>query len=197
VARLILGLHAPEDGTVTIDGTEVRQLDPDLMRKAMGVVLQDVCLFSGTIRNNVTIGLDDVDDERLIRAAETSGLHDMIGGLPQGYDLEIEERGEGLSGGQRQAIALTRALVRDPAIYVMDEPTSAMDVRTEAQFIERMKTIVAGKTMVLVTHRTAMLELVDKVIVLDRGKVVAAGPRDRVMAALAGQGPRPAREAVA
>ncbi|MCF4164692.1 type I secretion system permease/ATPase [Zavarzinia compransoris] len=197
VARLVLGLHAPEDGTVTIDGTEVRQLDPDLMRKAMGVALQDVCLFSGTIRDNVCIGVEGVGDDRLLAAAEASGLHDMIGGMPQGYDLEIEERGEGLSGGQRQAIALTRALVREPAVFVMDEPTSAMDVRTEAQFIERMKTIVEGRTMLLVTHRTAMLELVDKVIVLDRGKVVAAGPRDRVLAALANQTPRPAREAVA
>lgn len=196
LARLILGLYTPEDGTVTIDGTEVRQWEPDHLRRSIGVVLQDVCLFSGTIRHNVTVGLETVDDDRLLRAAEASGLHDMIGHLPQGYDLEIEERGEGLSGGQRQAIALTRALVRDPAIYVMDEPTSAMDVRTEAQFIERMKPMVEGRTLVLVTHRTAMLDLVDKVIVLDRGKVVAAGPRDRVLAALSNKGPR-AAEAVA
>lgn len=189
LARLILGLYGPDDGTVTIDGTEVRQLDPDLMRQAMGVVLQDVCLFSGTIRANIAIGAGDVSDDRLIEAAEASGLHEMIGHLPQGYDMEIEERGEGLSGGQRQAIALTRALVRDPAVFVMDEPTSAMDVRTEAQFIERMRPIVDGRTLVLVTHRTAMLDLVDKVIVLDRGKIVAAGPRDRVLAALSAQQP--------
>ncbi|MGF1462931.1 MAG: type I secretion system permease/ATPase [Maricaulaceae bacterium] len=185
LARLALGLYQPEEGSVLVDHTELRQLDPDDFRRNVGAVLQDVFLFSGTIRENILISAPEAGDDAMIEAAKLAGLHDMIGQLPSGYDRMLAERGEGLSGGQRQAIAIARAIVKDPPILIMDEPTSAMDVRSETAFIQRMKPIVANKTVMIVTHRTTMLELVDKIIVVEQGKIAAAGPKEQVLRSLA------------
>jgi len=177
LSRLLLGLYHPQQGAVMVDGTEVRQIDPFDLRHNMAIVMQESWLFSGTVRENIAAGADQPSDEAILDAAKKAGVHDFLGDHPQGYDLQISERGEGLSGGQKQAIAIARALVADPAILILDEPTSMMDMSAEARFVQRLKEITRDKTLIIITHRTALLELVDRVVVLDQGKVVADGPK--------------------
>ena len=183
VARLILGLYEAESGAVLVDDSDVRQFHADDLRGGIASVLQDVVLLSGTVAEN--IGLGEADDLSVMRAAKLSGTHDFIGGTAGGYGLMLADRGEGLSGGQRQSIALARALAVSKPIVILDEPTSAMDSQSEAALIQRLDGELAGRTVVLVTHRQSMLKLVDRVIILDGGKVVAQGPRDDVLRSLA------------
>ena len=185
IARLLLGLYQPSDGAVLVDGADVRQLHPDDLRHGIGAVLQDVFLLTGSVRENIALGDPAIDDAAVLRAARLSGVHDFIGQIPNGYDLRLADRGESLSGGQRQAIALARALTRPCPIMLFDEPTSAMDIQAENALIKRLESELAGRTLVLVTHRQSMLKLVDRVILLDRGRVVATGPRDDVLRSLA------------
>ncbi len=185
IARLILGLYEPSDGAVLVDGADVRQLHPDDLRHNIGAVLQDVFLLSGTVRENISLGEPMIDDAAVLRAAKLSGTHDFIGQVPNGYDLRLADRGEGLSGGQRQSIAIARALAHERAILLFDEPTSAMDIQSENALISRLELELRGRTVVLVTHRQSMLKLVDRIIILDKGKVVAAGPRDDVLKSVA------------
>lgn len=152
-------------------------------------MLQDTQLFSGTIRENIAIGHPDATDEAILKAAQTAGVHDFVGHLPSGYDLRISEKGEGLSGGQRQAIALARALVADPRILVLDEPTSALDTRSETALIERLRDASAGKTMLVVTHKSSMLRLVNKIMIVEGGRIFAYGPREEVLRHLGGNDP--------
>ena len=185
IARLILGLFTPENGAIVIDDADVRQLHPDDLRANIGSVLQDVVLLSGSIRDNIALGDPAVDDAMVLRAARLSGAHDFIGQLSGGYDVTLADRGEGLSGGQRQAIAIARALVRRRPMLVFDEPTSAMDTASEKALITRLEAELAGRTMVIVTHRQSMLRLATRVILLDGGRIVAQGPRDDVLQSLA------------
>jgi ATP-binding cassette subfamily C protein LapB len=185
VTRLILGLYQPTEGAVFIDDTDVRQIHPDDLRRNVGAVLQDVFLLSGSVRENITLADSHIDDEEVLRASRISGTHDFVGQLPNGYDLRLADRGEGLSGGQRQSIAIARALTASRPVLLFDEPTSAMDIQSENALISRLETELKGRTVVLVTHRASMLKLVDRVIILDRGKVVAAGPRDDVLKSVA------------
>ncbi len=185
VARLILGLYEPDEGAVMVDDADVRQLHPDDLRANIGAVLQDVVLLSGSVRENIALGADDVDDAEVLRAARLSGTHDFMGAIANGYDLKLADRGEGLSGGQRQSIAIARALTGDRPILLFDEPTSAMDTQSENALIARLETELAGRTLVLVTHRQTMLRLVNRIIILDKGKIVAAGPRDDVLKSMA------------
>ena len=185
IARLILGLYQPTEGAVFIDDTDVRQIHPDDLRHNVGAVLQDVFLLSGAVRENITLGDAHIDDDEVLRAARVSGTHDFIGQIPNGYDLRLSDRGEGLSGGQRQSIAIARAVAGSRRILLFDEPTSAMDIQSENALIGRLETELAGRTVVLVTHRASMLKLVDRVIILDRGKIVAQGPRDEVLKSVA------------
>ena len=185
IARLILGLYQPSDGVVLVDDADVRQLHPDDLRHNIGAVLQDVFLLTGSVRENITLGEPAIDDAAVLRAAKLSGTHDFIGQIPNGYDLRLADRGEGLSGGQRQSIAIARALAHERPILLLDEPTSAMDIQSEHALIARLETELKGKTVVLVTHRRSMLKLVDRIIILDKGKVVAAGPRDDVLKSVA------------
>lgn len=177
VARLMLGLYPPREGAVLVDGIDIRQIDPGDLRRNMGSVLQDVWLFSGTIRDNIAIGAMRPRDADILEAARIAGVEDFVRRNPAGYDLMLAERGEGLSGGQKQAITLARALVGRPPILLMDEPTSSMDVQNEAAVIQRLKVELAQRTVVIVTHRTSLLDLVDRVIVIDNGKVAADGPK--------------------
>ena len=191
LARLILGLYEPTEGSVLIDGSDVRQLHPEDLRRNVGAVLQEVTLLSGSVRDNIALGRPDATDADVLRAARLAGVHDFIGRVPNGYALHLADRGEGLSGGQKQAIALARALLGDRPILLMDEPTSAMDTASETALIARLQTLTQGRTLVLVTHRAPMLRLVERLIVLDHGRVVADGPREAVLQRLMG-GPRPA-----
>lgn len=177
IARLLLGLYQPRVGTVLVDGLDIRQIDPGDLRRNIGSVLQDVWLFSGTVRENIAIGAVRPRDDQIINAARIAGVEDFVARHPHGYDQMLAERGEGLSGGQRQAITLARALVGQPPMLLLDEPTSAMDVQNEAEVIQRLKAASADTTMVIITHRTSLLELVDRVIVIEDGKVGADGPK--------------------
>ena len=181
ITRLILGLYPPSDGLVMIDGTDIRQLDPAELRRRIGTAMQDSVLISGSVRDNIALGRKAVDDSEMVRAAELSGTHQFMGQIANGYDLRLADRGEGLSGGQRQSIAIARALAGKPQLLVFDEPSSSMDTQTESGLIERLGREVQGRTFVLVTHRPTLLALVQRVMVLDRGKIMADGPRDTVM----------------
>ena len=185
IEKLVLGLYEPDQGAVLIDGTDLRQIDPADLRRNIGCVLQDVFLFHGTVRDNITLGAAFADDRAVLRAARIAGVEDFVARHPQGFDLNVGERGESLSGGQRQAIAIARALLLDPPVLVLDEPTSAMDNGAESRFKQRLGEVLAGRSLMLVTHRASVLSLVERLIVLDAGKVVADGPRDDVLKALA------------
>ncbi|MEO1109761.1 MAG: type I secretion system permease/ATPase [Pseudomonadota bacterium] len=177
IARLLLGLYSPRVGSVMLDGLDIRQIDPGDLRRNIGSVLQDIWLFSGSVRDNIVSGAIRPRDEDLIEAGRAAGVEDFVARHPSGYDQQLAERGEGLSGGQKQAIALARALIGRPPVLLLDEPTSAMDVKTEAQVIRRLKEATTDTTVVVVTHRTSLLELVDRVIVIEGGKIGADGPK--------------------
>jgi ATP-binding cassette, subfamily C, bacterial LapB len=193
IQRLIMGLYQPSDGAVLLDGIDLRQLDPADVRRNLGYVSQDVTLFYGTLRENITFGLPYADDSAVVAAAELAGMAGFINRNPRGFDMPVGERGESLSGGQRQGIGLARAVLHNAPILLLDEPTSAMDFTTEAQITQNITHFANNKTVVLVTHRTSLLSMVTRVIVIDGGKIVADGPRDRIMEAL--QGGRIARAA--
>jgi ATP-binding cassette subfamily C protein LapB len=186
VAKLILGLYQPGSGAILIDGTDTRQIDPVDLRRSIGYVQQDVFLFRGSVRDNITAAAPHADDAQVLHAARLAGVDDFVSRHPLGYDLPVGERGEGLSGGQRQAIALARAILLNPNIVILDEPTSSMDTRTEEAFRSRFQSVLTHQTLVLITHRASLLTMIDRLIVLDAGRVVADGPREAVLEALAG-----------
>jgi ATP-binding cassette subfamily C protein LapB len=181
ILRLILGLYPPEEGMVLIDGTDLRQMDPAQLRANIGAALQDSVLLTGSVRENIALGRGHVDDEELLRAAELSGTHGFIGQVANGYDLRLADRGEGLSGGQRQSIALARALAGRPPLLLFDEPSSAMDTQSESALIQRLQEELQDRTLILITHRPPLLQLVSRIILVDRGRIAADGPRDAVM----------------
>jgi ATP-binding cassette subfamily C protein LapB len=184
IQRLIMGLYRPTEGAVLLDGIDLRQLDPADVRRGVGCVSQDVLLFYGSLRENITLGLPYADDSAIVAAADTAALTEFVNRHPRGFDMPVGERGDSLSGGQRQCVGLARALLHNAPVLLLDEPTSAMDFSTEAQINQRISAWAQHKTVVLVTHRTSLLSLVSRVIVIDGGKVVADGPRDRIMEAL-------------
>lgn len=181
ISRLLINLYEPDEGAVLIDGTDIRQIDPSDIRRSIGSVMQDITLFQATVRQNITMGHPQADDEMILNAAKLSGVHDFISKHPHGYDLHVGEKGATMSGGQRQAIGLARAFLPNPPILMLDEPTSSMDLNSERRLIARLKNYMEGKTVLLVTHRTSLFSLVDRIIVLGNGKVAADGPRDEIL----------------
>jgi len=192
IARLVMGLYPPEEGLVMVDGTDIRQLTPADLRRNMGVALQESVLLSGTVRDNIGLARAAVDDEEMVRAAELSGTHAFMGQIANGYDLRLADRGEGLSGGQRQSIAIARALAGSPPLLVFDEPSSAMDSQTETALIQRLQEELKGRTLILITHRPPLLALVSRILLIDKGRVVADGPRDEVLKQLTRPAPQKA-----
>jgi len=184
IQRLAMGLYQPTAGAVLVDGIDLRQVDPADLRRNMGYVAQDVLLFHGTLRDNIALGMPYADDGAVVAATEVAGFAEFVNRHPQGYDMPVGERGESLSGGQRQSVGIARAVLHNAPVLLLDEPTSAMDFSTEAAITQRLAAFARNKTVLLVTHRTSLLSLVDRVIVIDGGKVVADGPRDRIMEAL-------------
>ncbi len=182
--KLILGLYRPTEGAVLIDGVDVRQIDPVDLRRAIGHVPQDPVLFYGSLRHNLAMGAPYADDASILAAAEMAGVADFANAHPNGFDMLIGERGESLSGGQRQSVAIARALINDPPILLLDEPSSNMDHQSESELRKRLETASANKTILLVTHRTALLDLVSRLIVIDNGHIVADGPKEQVVEAL-------------
>jgi len=184
IEKLVLGLYQPTEGAVFIDGIDARQIDPAELRRAIGFVPQDVTLFYGTLKHNIAMGAPFADDSAILAAAELSGVKEFADTHPQGFEMPIGERGESLSGGQRQAVAIARALLNDPPMLLLDEPSSSMDHQSEEGLKQRLRRFAASKTMILVTHRTSLLDLVDRLIVLDQGQIVADGPKAQVVEAL-------------
>lgn len=179
VARLIAGLYEPASGLVMVDGIDIRQLEAVSFRSKIGALLQDNNLFTGTIRENIELARQG-DEAELHRVAQMSGAHDFIATLPHGYELRLSDRGEGLSGGQRQSIALARAMYGRPPIMVLDEPTSSIDTDTENALISKMKAELEGRTLVLITHRPNLLALVDRVMLMSRGRIMVDGTPDQI-----------------
>ena len=186
VEKLVLGLYKPTSGSILIDGVDVNQIDPATLRRNIGYVPQDVVLFYGSVKENIMFAAPYADDAALLRAAEIAGVTEFVHPSAQGFDLHIGERGEGLSGGQRQTVAIARALLLDPPVMIMDEPTNALDNRSEENFKAKLDKALVGKTFLLVTHRASLLTLAPRLIVLDNGKIVADGPKEQVMQALSG-----------
>lgn len=184
--RLLLNQYGPSSGSVLFDDLASTQLEPLSLRRQIGYVPQDVTLFYGTLRENIELGRSQPDDQQLLDAIRLACLDDIITQLPHGVATEVGERGERLSGGQRQAVAMARALLAKPPILLLDEPSSMFDPGTEQRLIARLRTL-EDTTIILVTHRMAMLGLVDRLIVFDRGRIVADGPRDEVLRVLSAQ----------
>lgn len=184
IERLLLNLYQPESGSVQLDGTDVRQVEPGDLRRSVGAVQQSPQLFFGTVRENITMGHETAPDRAVLRAAELAGVLEFLRDSQHGLDTQVGERGEALSGGQRQAVAIARALLYDPPVLVLDEPTASMDPASENRLRKRLQVLCENKTTLLITHKGSMLSLVDKLILIDRGRLVAYGPKDEVIAKL-------------
>lgn len=184
VNKLVLGLFRPQEGSILIDGRDIRQIDPSELRKNIGVVPQDVMLFYGNLKDNLLFGSPAVTDREILLASWVSGVEMFANTHPKGFDMPIGERGSFLSSGQRQAVAIARAIIKDPPILVLDEPTASMDHVIEEHIKKNLAALVKDKTVILTTHRTPLLSLVDRLIVIDRGKIVADGPKEMVLKAL-------------
>jgi len=194
VGRLMVGFYEPQDGRVLVDGIDLRQYDPADLRSGVGFVLQDTDLFYGKLRDNITFGRPSATDEEMLAAARLAGVESFIAGHPLGYEMPIAEGGSSLSGGQKQAIGLARVLIRKPKVVFLDEPTAHFDVRSEAEFLERLKALAQAQlTVIISTHRLSLLSFVDRLLLFERGRLLADGPRDKVIAMLQG-GPRKAAE---
>ncbi|UYM58159.1 type I secretion system permease/ATPase [Leclercia adecarboxylata] len=184
LAKLLVGFYQPDSGNVLIDGIDARQIDVHDLRHNIGYAPQDIHLFSGTLRENLVYGASYVDDETMLRVATMTGVHEFARRHPSGYNMQVGERGMSLSGGQRQAVALARALLLDPPVLLMDEPTSSMDNTSEDLIKKALAPVIANKTLLMVTHRASLLTLVDRLIIVDNGKIIADGPKESVMSAL-------------
>lgn len=184
INKLILGLYQPTEGAIQIDGIDARQIDPAELRRCIGYVQQDNHLFYGTLRDNITLRHQHADDQAVLQAAQVGGIAEFVNTHPKGFDLEVGERGDTLSGGQRQGVGIARAFVTRPQIVLLDEPTSAMDHSGEETVKRNIAEAAAGKTLIVISHRNAMLELAERLIVIDSGQIVADGNKEDVTAAL-------------
>lgn len=182
IANLVQGLVGPSDGRVLVDGTDIAHISPAQLRAQIGAVPQDVQLFTGTVRENIAMGVVDKDPGRVVAVAKFVGAHDFIQRLPQGYNTVLGERGQGLSTGQRQLLCIARALIRNPRILILDEATSALDPATEEQLLRQLKANSRGRTVIMITHRLAPLAIADRVALVMDGRVERIGPPTEVMA---------------
>jgi len=185
IAKLLLGFYQPNSGSILLDGVDSRQIDSADLRRNIGYVPQDIELFYGTVKDNLVMGATYIEDSAVLHAAHLAGVDVFINRHPLGFDMPVGERGAGLSGGQRQAIVLARALLLNPPLLLLDEPTNSMDNSAEEQLKARLQPYLKNKTLLLVTHRMSLLSLVDRLIVMDGGQVVAMGPKEKIIQALA------------
>jgi len=192
VGRLLTGLYEPDEGCILVEGVDLRQYEPADLRRGIGFVLQDIDLVFGKLRDNIALGLPAATDDQILEAARLAGVEQFAASHPLGYDMPIAEGGRSLSGGQKQAIGLARAMIRRPQILFLDEPTAHFDLRSEAEFLERLKVLARGDmTIIVSTHRTSLLALVDRLLVFEQGQLIGDGPRDQIIARLqaAARGP--------
>lgn len=186
--RLMAALYQPKSGHILMDGIDVAQIDPADVRAAVGMLGQDARLFHGSLRENIILGNPAASIEEFLFVAQMTGVDEIAARHPHGYDMPIGEMGEGLSGGQRQLVALARCLMLRPRVLLMDEPTSSMDMQTERRFLTRMALATRGQTLVIATHRLSVLEMVNRIVVLNDGRVVVDGPKAEVMERLRPRG---------
>ncbi|QCC84841.1 type I secretion system permease/ATPase [Desulfovibrio desulfuricans] len=184
LSKLLIGLYQPKEGAVKFGDVDIRQIPSMELRSRVGVLPQDVVLFYGSIRENIALGDPTINDHLILRAASLAGVTDFLRNNPAGFAAQVGEQGKALSGGQRQAVALARALVRDPEVLILDEPTSNMDTDSELLLQKRLQTVIGGRTLVLVTHRLSMLRIVDRLVVMEDGQIKMDGPRDVVLQGL-------------
>ena len=185
IEKLIMGLYEADEGSILIDSTDIRQVDPADLRRHIGYVAQDVTLFYGSVRDNIVMSYPYAEDNLVIKAAKISGVTDFVNRHPAGFDMPVGERGEFLSGGQRQSIAIARALLMSPSVLILDEPTNAMDNASEELFKKKlMESLTSKHTLLLVTQKSSVLSLVDRVIVIDNSRIVADGAREQIVSAL-------------
>ncbi len=183
--KLLLGLYTPDSGSVLIDNIDIGQIDPADLRRHIGYVAQEVTLFRGTVKSNIVAKAPYVDDGTILRAAKIAGVDTFVQYHPKGFEMPVRERGDGLSGGQRQSIAVARAFLLDAPVIVLDEPVKSMDEASARKLLQRIGKNVEGRTMLLSTHNTAALQIVERIIVLDGGRIAADGPKAEVLAQLA------------
>lgn len=186
IEKLILGLYSPDNGSVLVDGIDINQIDPVDLRKNIGYVPQDVVLFHGTVRENIVYKAPYVDDETILKASKIGGVDEFIDSHPLGFDMPVLERGDGVSGGQRQSIAIARAFLVDAPIMLLDEPTNSLDNTSENRIKHLLHDAIHDKTAILVTHKVALLDLVDRLIVIDNGHVLLDGAKEDVLVKLNG-----------
>ncbi len=179
--RLLINLYQPESGSVQLDGVDVRQIDPGDLRRNVGAVQQSPQLFYGSVRTNITMGHETAPERAVLRAAELAGVTEFLRDSKAGLDTQVGERGESLSGGQRQSVAIARALLYDPPVLILDEPTASMDPASENRLMKRLESITKNRTTILITHKGSMLSLVDKIILIDRGRIIAFGPKAEII----------------
>ena len=184
LGKLLIGLYSPSEGSVSFGGVDISQLATADLRSRVGFLPQEVVLFYGTVRDNIALGDPTINDHLIVRASAIAGVADFVRKHPSGYGAQVGEQGRNLSGGQRQAVGLARALVRDPDVLILDEPTSNMDVDSERIVQQRLGPVTRDKTLILITHRLSMLRIVDRLIVMDGGKIIMDGPRDSVLHSL-------------
>ena len=159
IARLLSGLYEPDVGSILLDGVDLRQIDQADIRRNIGIMLQETWLFSGSIKENIQMGYVQYDDEHVLKISKIAGVDDFVSQNPSGYDLNLKERGEGLSGGQKQSINLARSILHEPSLLILDEPTSSMDASTEKDIIDNLNNWLDNKTLVAITHRNTLVNL--------------------------------------
>jgi ABC-type protease/lipase transport system fused ATPase/permease subunit len=180
--RLLTKLYEPQGGAILIGGVDIRQYHPHEIRRVVGLLGQEPDLFHGTVRSNILMANPRATDDQLIAAARMAGVDEFVKRHPSGYEMMVSERGQSLSGGQRQSIALARLLISQPRIVYLDEPSSAMDIASERVMIEQLKrSIQPDQTLIVSTHRHSMLDLVDRLIVISNGKLIGDGPKEQVL----------------
>ncbi len=184
IHRLVLGLYQPTEGSILIDGIDTRQIDPAELRRCIGYVQQDTQLFYGSMRENIAISSHHFNSQDILYAAEVGGIHEFVNKHPKGFDMLIGERGDTLSGGQRQGVGIARAVVNRPSIFLLDEPTSAMDHSGEESIKQNLARAMLGKTLILISHRSTLFDLADRIIVIDGGRVMADGEKQQIIDAL-------------
>lgn len=185
IGRLLTGLYQPTEGEILVDGVDLRQYHPHEVRRGIALIVQDADLFYGTVRENIVMAKPSATDDDIVSASKLSGVDRIIAANPLGYELNVGERGSRLSSGQRQCVALARAFLTDPRVLFLDEPSSSMDMQTERQFLANLKEgIRPDQTLVIATHRNAMLAICDRLLVVDSGRIVRDGPRDALIADL-------------
>jgi len=188
IQKLILGLYQPDSGQILIDGIDINQIDPADLRKNMSYVSQDVMLFRGTAKDNITFRATHATDAAMIRAAQISGAAEFIKKHPRGYEMPIGERGQGLSGGQKQSIGIARAFLIPTPIMLMDEPSNAMDQLTEARLLENVSKNLKETTSIIVTQKMSLLKIVNRVIVVNDGRIFIDAPKEEALKQLQGGG---------